>query len=121
MVNLLLISCTSSVACAFHGPPILIATGKNKCVPLHFSYCAVLLTAALSAAAPAVREVFWRRNGAKVSGNVTSHASGLSCAYGISVTPSGRFSSSRVRPSRPLTAGMVGVCRFRAIMKHYFL
>ena len=55
MVNLLPISCISSVACAFHCPPVSIATGKNKCVPLNFSYFAVLLTAALSAAAPAVR------------------------------------------------------------------
>ena len=57
MVNLLPMSCTSSVTCAFHGPPVSIATGKNKCVPLYFSYFAILLTAALSAVAPAVWEM----------------------------------------------------------------
>ena len=109
MVNLLLISCNNSVACAFHGPPVSIATGKNKCVPLNLSFFAVLLTAALSAAAPGVREVFGRCDGAKVSGTVTSHARGLPCAHGISVAPSGRFPSSRVRPRGSLTAG---ICAF---------
>ena len=59
IVNLLLISCISSIACAFHDSPAWIATEKNKCVPLNFSYFAVLLTATLSAATPAVREVCW--------------------------------------------------------------
>ena len=109
MVNLLSISCTGSVACASHCPPVSIATGKNKCVPLNFSYFAVLLTAALSAAAPAVREVFGRCDGAKVSGTVMSYASGLLFAHGISVAPSELFSSSRVRPCGSLTAG---ICAF---------
>ena len=73
MVNLLPISCASSVACAFHGPPVSIVIGKNKCVPLNFSYFAVLFATALSATAPAVREVFGRCDGAKVSGTVASH------------------------------------------------
>ena len=103
------ISCTSFAACAFHGPPVSFATGKNKCVRLNLSYFAVLLTAALSAAAPAVTEVFGRCDGAKVSGTVTSHARGLPCAQGISVAPSGRFQSSRVRPRSSLTAG---ICAF---------
>ena len=47
MVNLLPISCISSVAWAFYGPPVSIATGKNKCVPHNFSYFAVMLTAAI--------------------------------------------------------------------------
>ena len=73
MVKLLLISCISSVACEFHGPFVSIVTGKNRCVHPNFSYCAVFLTAALSAAALALREVFGRCDGAKVSGTVTSH------------------------------------------------
>ena len=78
------------------------------------SYFAVLLTAALSAAAPAVREVFGRCDGAKVSGTVTSHASGLPCAHGICVAPSGRFPSSRGRPSGSLTAG---ICAFLSALQ----
>ena len=109
MVNLLPISYTSSVACAFHGPPVLIATGKNMCVPLNFSYFAVLLMAALSAAMPAVTEEFGRWDGAKASYTVTSHARGLPCAHGISVSPSCGFPSSRVRPTGSLTAG---ICAF---------
>ena len=109
MVSLLPICCISSVACAFHGPPVSIATGRNKCVPINLSYFAVLLTAALSAATPAVREVFGRCDGAKVSGTVTSHTRGLPFAHGIRVAPAGRFPSSRVRPSGSLIAG---ICAF---------
>ena len=81
---------------------------EEKCVLPNLSYFVVLLTAALSAAAPAVSEVLGRCDGAKVSGTVTSHASGLPCAHGISLAPSGRFPSSRVRPGaavlfRPLS------------------
>ena len=65
--------------------------------------------AALSAAAPAVREVFGRCDGVKVSGIVTFHASGLPCAHGISVAPSGRFPCSRDRPRGSLPAG---ICAF---------
>ena len=65
--------------------------------------------AALSAAAPAEREVSGRCDGAKVSGTVTTHARGLPFAHGISVAPSGRFPSSRVRPRGSLT---VGICAF---------
>ena len=97
MVNLLPVSCTSSVTCAFHGPPVSSATGKNRCTPLNFLYFVVLHTAALSAAAPAVREVFGRCDGVKVSGTVTAHVRGLPCAHEISVAPSGRFSSPLVR------------------------
>ena len=69
----------------------------------------VLVMAALSAAAPALREVFGRCDGAKMSGTVTLHASGFPCAHGISVAPSGHFSSFRVRPSGSLIAT---ICAF---------
>ena len=39
---------------------------KNRFVHLNFSYCAVFLTAALSAAAPPPREVFGRYDGANI-------------------------------------------------------
>jgi len=57
------------------------------------------------AAAPAVVAVSAKWESAKVSGTVTSHASGLPFAQGSSVTPSGRLPSSRLRPAGSFTAG----------------
>ena len=55
------------------------------------AYVVSLNVATCSAADPASVEVLLMCESAKVSGIVTSQASGLRFAHGISVAPSGRF------------------------------
>ena len=91
------------ISCAFHGPSFVhsmvlssrLLWGRTS---VFLSTCHISLfclwLAALSAAVPALREVFGRCDDAKVSCTVTSHTSGLSCVHGISVAPSSHFPSS---------------------------
>ena len=97
IVILLLLSWISSVASAFHDPPVSIATGMKMWIlvmPVYFVFLAMM---ALSAAAPACKEVLSRWNCAYVSGTVTSQALSFPRAQGIKIAPSGRLASSRDR------------------------
>ena len=67
-------------------------------------YLLVLLVAACSAAAPAFLAELITWASAKVSGTVTSHASGFPLAHGRIVVPSGRLPSSRIKPTGSITA-----------------
>ena len=71
-------------------------------MPVYFVFLAM---AALSAAAPACREVLSRWDCAYVSGTVTSQAIGFPRVQVIKVAPSGRLASSRYRPTGSLEAG----------------
>ena len=59
----------------------------------------VFFSAALSAHTDVVNDVSGRWVAAKVSNTVTSHSRHLPRAYGIIVTPSGLFPSSRSSPN----------------------
>ena len=76
----------SSVASAFHDLPVLITNGMKMWVLVMSVYFIFLEVVALSAAAPACREVLSRWYSTYVSGTVTSHAIVLSWAQSISVT-----------------------------------
>ena len=105
IVNLFPMSWISSVASAFHDPLVSIATGMKMWVLVMPVYFVFLAMAALSAAAPACREVISRWDCAYVSCTVTSQAIGLPRAQGINVSPCGRLVSSRDRPTDSLEAG----------------
>ena len=83
-----------------------MATGTQMFVTAMLEYFKVLSDAAWFAADPASIEVSptWER--AKVSATVTSHASAVPLAHGMSVAPSGLLPSARMRPTGSLTAGI---------------
>ena len=111
IVILFAMSWISSVASAFHDPPVsivspvLIATGMKMWVLVMPVYFVFLMMVALSAAASAWREVLSRLDCAYVSGTVMSQAIGLPRAQGINVAPSGCLASSHYRPTGSLEAG----------------
>ena len=69
-------------------------------------YLIVLLTAAVSAVAPAEFTVAWICDAAYVSGTVASHAKGLPRDQGSSVAPSGLLPSLLDNPIGSLLAGI---------------
>jgi len=69
-------------------------------------YLAVLRLAANSAAAPASRAEEFKYETALVQTTVTSQTAGLPARHGMSVTPSGRFPSARLRTTGSLDTGM---------------
>ena len=90
----------SSVASAFHDPPVSIGNSMKMWVLVMPVYFVFLAMVALSAAVPACREVLSRWNCAYVSGTI-----GLPRAQGIKVASSGRLASSRDRLTGSLEAG----------------
>ena len=104
IVILISMSWISSVASAFHDPPVSFATGMKMLVLVMPVYFVFLGTAALSAAVPACREVLSRWDCAYVSGTVTFQAIGLPRAQCINVAPSERLAFSRDRPTGSLKA-----------------
>ena len=95
-----------SLACMSQAPPVSMATGTKMFVTAMLEYFKVLSDAAWFVAAPANIEVSptWERM--KVSATVTSRASAISLAHGMSVAPPGLLPSARERPTGSLTAGI---------------
>ena len=77
----------------FMGPRVSKAIGSKICVLAKHEYLSSLRAAASSAAEPALCDA-----AAKYEITVTSQVSGLPCAHGTKVRPSGRFPSKRDRP-----------------------
>ena len=100
----------SSVASAFHDPPVSIATGMKMWVLVMLVYFVFLAMAALSPALPAWREVLPRWNCAYASRIVTSQVIDLLRAQCINVDPSERLASTRDIPTGSLEAGTWAFC-----------
>src|ERR1051325_4296750 len=102
-------------ALAFIGPRVSHETGMKRCEFVNPMYFASFLSAAMSAAPPAVVEVVGRCETASVSAMVTSHIRLLLPCQGISVRPSGRLPSDLDRPDGSLVDGMPARVRPRQI------
>ena len=81
-------------AVEFMGPKVSKAIGSKICVLAKHKYVSFLRAAASSAAESAAAKY----EDAGVQITVTSQVSGLPCAHGTKVRPSGRFPSKRDRP-----------------------
>ena len=82
-------SCMSSTKSWFHMPAVSTATGTKMWVVESTPYLIALLADALLAAAPSSLAVWPMCDSSKVSGTVTSHATGLLHAHNINVVPPG--------------------------------
>ena len=76
------------------------------CVLAEHEYLSSLRAAASAAAKPAVWDAAAKYEDADVQITVTSQESGLPCAHGTKVRPSGRFPSKRDRPLGSLVIGV---------------
>ena len=72
---------------------------------MRVQHLTTLLGAANSAAAPASRDEASMYESAVVQDTVTSHMKDLPARHGISVSPSARFPSERLRPDGSLETG----------------
>ena len=110
------ISWMISDACVFQTPDVSMAIGTKMCVWLRSAYLMHFCVAAWSAAAPANVDVWSIWESAKVSGIVTSQASGFPLAQGICVTPSGLLPSVVTNPRGSFEAGTCARLMARQMM-----
>jgi len=95
------------------GPRISTVTDMKVYECSSWTYLAIFLSAAASAAAPNDPDVAGREDCVSVSVTVTSQVTHLTFFHGINVSPSGRFPSDLKRPDGSLVAGMFAVDRPR--------
>jgi len=107
---------TRESAEAFKGPRVSKANGLKMCVLDKHACLSSLRAAASSAAEPAVRDEEAMYEAADVQITVTSQMSGLPCAHGTKVRPSGLFPSDRDRPLGSLMIGVPVAVNALAIM-----
>ena len=84
-------SADSFQAASPHVPKVSITTGTTSCVGRREEYFAIFEDSAVIAAAPALKRVDERWDGARVSGHVKPQARHFPLCQGARVTPSGRF------------------------------
>jgi len=112
---------TKLILSTFHDPIVSTDIGTKRWVYWSAEYFVFLFDAALSAAAPAIVDVASTCDAAIVSGTVPSHVKHFPFDQGMSVTPSGRFSSLLVKPSGSFDAGILARHRLRHIMSFSWL
>src|SRR5260221_2893435 len=98
------------------GPNVSSAIGTKVSLLVISVYLTRFLAAAFSAAAPGVVAVVMMYEAAKESVTVTSQVKHFPPDHGISVSPSGRLPSARVRPTGSLVVGMPASVKARHII-----